>query len=169
MVFATGTTLGGLLVAVPLAVLGGLASPLPEQVRLVTAGVLVVGLALLDLGSPRLRLPQRSRLIPQDVFGRGLARGLLRFGVEYGTGVRTLIPGAATYQCALWVVLVNPPWWLTAVAGALFGFSRSLAILQFVLLGRDGWAAFLSTHARLLERGGSLLAGVLLVAALLVT
>ncbi|WP_434016815.1 hypothetical protein [Ornithinimicrobium sp.] len=152
-----------------LAVLAGLLSPVPQVVRVACASVLIVALAVLDLVAPRLPLPQRSTLIPQHVFSRGLARGLLRFGVEYGTGVRTLIPGAAPYLCAVYLVLTNQPWWLTLAAGAVFGFSRSLAILQFVLLGRDGWAQFLTGHSRILERMGSVLAAVLLLTAVLAT
>lgn len=140
---------------------------MPPDIRTGLALAGVGALVLTDLASPTLRLPQRRELIPQDVFARGLARGLFRFGVEYGTGVRTLIPGAAAYLCALYLVLTNPPWWLTLAAGTAFGFSRSLAILQYVLVGRDGWAANLSTHSRALERAGSVVAAVLLVVAAL--
>lgn len=147
--------------------LAGLLSPVPQVVRLGCAALLIVALAVLDLLTRRLPLPQRSTLIPQHVFSRGLARGLLRFGVEYGTGVRTLIPGAAPYLCAVYLVLANQPWWLTLSAGAVFGFSRSVAILQFVLLGRDGWAQFLTGHSRILERTGTVLAAALLLTAVL--
>lgn len=147
--------------------LAGLLSPVPEAVRWGAAVMLIGTLAGLDLVSRRLPLPQRSTLIPQHVFSRGLARGLLRFGVEYGTGVRTLIPGAAPYLCAVYLVLANQPWGLTLAAGAVFGLSRSLAILQFVLLGRDGWAQFLTGHSRVLERTGTVLTAVLLVTAVL--
>jgi hypothetical protein len=150
-----------------LAVLSGLVSPLPAPLRAVATLLMVLALLLADLLSPRLRLPQRDRLIPQEVFGRGLARGLMRFGVEYGSGVRTLIPGAASYMAAAYLVLAHHPWWFTVAAAGVFGASRSLAILQFALLGRDGWAQFLSGHTRLLERLGSGVTAVLLMVAVL--
>jgi hypothetical protein len=165
--FALGTALGGALTGLLLAVLSGLLSPVPPAARAVTTALLVVALLATDLLSPTLRLPQRDRLIPQEVFGRGLARGLFRFGVEYGSGVRTLVPGAASYMVAGYLVLAHHPWWFTVGAAAAFGFSRSLAILQFVLLGRDGWAQFLSGHSRVLERLGSTVTAVLLLVAVL--
>lgn len=162
-----GTTAGGALTGAVVALLAGLLSPVPASARLVAMLVILAALVVLDLLTPRLPLPQRSALIPQHVFARGLVPGLLRFGFEYGTGVRTLIPGAASYLCATYLLLANQPWWLTLAAGATFGLARSLAILQFVLLGRDGWAQFLTGHSRLLERSGSVVAAVLLISAAL--
>lgn len=166
-VFGLGSTVGGALSGLGLAVLAGLLSALPVTGRLSLATILVASLLLLDLLSPVLPLPQRATLIPQHVFNRGLARGLLRFGVEYGTGFRTRIPGAALYMCAVYLVLANHPWWVSVGAGACFGVGRSMAILQLVLLGGDGWAQFLGRHARLLERSGSLVSAALLIAAAL--
>ncbi len=37
-----------------------------------------------------------------------------------------------------------------------FGAARSLAVLQYLVLGRDGWQTFLAMHSRLLERLGTL-------------
>ena len=143
--------------------LAGLASVVSEPVR---SAALLVGLAsllLLDLTTRRLPLPQRSRLIPQQVFRRSLGAGLLRFGIEYGTGFRTLIPSASAYMVALFVLLTNPVWWVTLGLGATFGLARSAAILQFVLLGRDGWVHVLTAHTRTLERAGSIGCAVLLI------
>lgn len=163
--FAAGTILGGALTGAVLGVLSGLVSPVPEAVRLVL--VVVAGLALvaLDLLSPSLPLPQRRELIPQEVFGRGMARGGFRFGVEYGCGWRTLVPSAASYVAAAFVLLVVPPWGWAVALGAAFGLSRSLAVLVYVLVGAPGWQAFLGRHSRLLERAGSVLAAVLLLGA----
>ena len=38
-------------------------------------------------------------------------------------------------------------------------------MLQYVLLGASGWQDFLARHTRVLERAGSVLAGLLLAAA----
>lgn len=147
--------------------MAGLCSIIPEPIRVVGLVVALGGLLVLDLISPVLRLPQRRLLIPQRVFLPGLTAGLLRFGVEYGTGFRTLIPSAAPYMLAGYLVLAHPAWWASLSLGAVFGLSRSLAIAQFVLLGRDGWVQFLGSHTRLLERSGSVACAALLAWALL--
>lgn len=163
--FAAGTTLGGLSTGLVLGVLSGLLSPMPAPLRLgLFVGVALV-LAALDVLTATLPLPQRSELIPQEVFGRGMARGGFLFGLEYGCGWRTLVPSAASYVAAAFVLLLVPPLWAAVLLGAVFGASRSLAVLQYVLVGAPGWQAFLGRHSRLLERAGSVLAALLLLAA----
>lgn len=166
VVFALGCTLGGAATGTGLGILEGLLSPVPTLPRWwVLAGLsaLFVGL---DLTRRPLPLPQRTVLIPQRVFAAGLARGALRFGLEYGCGWRTKIPSAAPYVAAVFVLLaVVPPLWAVAL-GTAFGLARSLAVLQYLTLGRPGWQAFLSRHSRVLERAGSVVtAGLLLAAA----
>ena len=161
MPFAVGGLLGGATTGLVLAVLSGLLSPLAETARLVLVVLAAVALTVLDLVQARLRLPQRSTLIPQTVFAQGIGRGIFRFGYEYGTGVRTLIPSAASAILAAALVLIGLPWWQTVLVAAVFGASRTLAVLQYLALGSDGWAEFLSSHTRLLERTGSVVAAVL--------
>ncbi|XVX21403.1 hypothetical protein ACQP1U_05885 [Actinomycetota bacterium] len=164
--YAAGATLGGATTGALLAVLAGLASPLPGTMRLALAAAAAVAFAGLDLASPKLRLPQRTELIPQTVFDRGMSLGIARFAYEYGTGLRTLVPSAASYLTAVFLMAANLPWWQTVLAGAVFGLSRSIAVLQYLLLGdSETWAAFLSQHTRVLERAGSVLAAVLVIAA----
>lgn len=168
--FAAGTTLGGAFTGSVLGVLSGLLSPIPQQVRLGVLAVAVVALVVLDLTSRALPLPQRGELIPQDVFHRGMRRGAFRFGLEYGTGFRTLVPSAAPYVVALLVLLAIPPWWWALVLGSAFGAARSLAIAQRVLIGSDGWTDFLAGHSRSLERVGTVVAaGLALLAAVQLT
>lgn len=163
--FAAGTTLGGLSTGLALGVLSGLLSPVPAVVRLVLLGTVVLALVALDLLAARLPLPQRSELIPQEVFQHGMARGGFRFGLEYGCGWRTLVPSAASYLAAAFVLLVVPPLGYAVLLGAVFGAARSLAVLQHVLLGAPGWQAFLARHTRVLERTGTVLAATLLLLA----
>ena len=163
--FAAGTTLGGLSTGLVLGVLSGLVSPVPGTLRLLLLAAVVVALIALDLLTARLPLPQRSELIPQEVFAQGMARGGFRFGLEYGCGWRTLIPSAASYLAAVFVLLVVPPLGYAVLLGAVFGAARSLAVLQYVLLGAPGWQAFLARHTRVLERVGTVLAGALLLLA----
>lgn len=162
--FAAGTTLGGLSTGLALGVLSGLVSPVPGPVRLGLFALAAVALVPLDLLSPTLRLPHRRELIPQEVFHRGMARGGFLFGLEYGCGWRTLVPSAAPYLSAAFVLLLVPPLGWAVMLGAAFGLSRSLPVLQYVLLGAPGWQAFLARHSRVLERSGSLVTGLLLVA-----
>lgn len=163
--FAAGTTLGGLSTGLALGILSGLVSPVPAVIRLALLVVVVLGLVALDLLTARLPLPQRSELIPQDVFQQGMARGAFRFGLEYGCGWRTLVPSAASYLAAAFVLLVVPPLGYAVLLGAVFGASRALPVLQYVLLGAPGWQSFLARHTRTLERVGSVLAGALLLLA----
>ncbi len=163
--FLAGCTAGGALTGALVGVLSGLVSPVPLPVRLAVFGALAAALLLLDLVSRTLALPQRTELIPQDVFGRGMARGAARFGAEYGSGVRTLIPSAASYIAAAFVLLANPAFGWCVLLGVAFGASRSVGILQHIVLGRPGWQDFLVRHARLLERLGSVVSAVLLGAA----
>lgn len=155
LAFLVGCACGGLATGAVLGVASGLLSPAPAAARAGVWAVLVVLLVVLDLTQPVLRLPQRTELIPQEVFARGLARGGFRFGVEYGCGFRTLVPSAASYLAATFLLLLNPPLLWAVLLGAAFGASRAIAVLQYILLGRPGWQRFLSAHTRLLERAGS--------------
>lgn len=161
--FAAGSSLGGALTGLGLALAAGLLSWLPATIRTGVLIVVVVALVVLDLVQARLRLPQRNKLIPQEVFADGLLIGIARFGIEYGSGVRTLIPSAASYIAASYLLLTNLDWWQTVALGAVFGFSRTLAIAQYLLLGRPGWSDFLARHTRVLERLGSVLTAALVI------
>ena len=140
----------------------GLLSPIPLAARAVVFGVVAVLLLVMDLRQIVLQLPQRSQLIPQEVFARGMMRGGFRFGVEYGCGFRTLVPSAASYIAAAFVLLSGLPLPWAVALGAAFGASRALPVLQYILWGRPGWQAFLSSHTRSLERVGSVVTAALL-------
>lgn len=164
--FGLGCTLGGAFTATVLGVFSGLLTPVPELARAALFGAIALVLLVMDLRQPLLRLPQRKELIPQEVFARGMARGGFRFGVEYGCGFRTLIPSAASYVAAAFLLLAGMPLGWAIALGATFGAARSLAVLQYILLGRPGWQRFLSSHTRWLERGGTVVTVALLAWAL---
>ena len=90
-----------------------------------------------------------------------MARGGFRFGAEYGCGFRTLIPSAASYVAASFILLAGLDLGWAVLLGAAFGASRSLAVLQYILVGRPGWQRFLSAHTRVLERGGTVVTAAL--------
>lgn len=135
------------------------------RVRVALAAAAALALVVLDLRADRLPLPQRATLIPQEVFTGGMRAGLLRFGLEYGTGVRTLIPSAAPYVVALALLAANLPWWQTVLAGLAFGLGRALAALLLVLTGAPSFQTFLAGHKRLLERASSVAAGICVLVA----
>lgn len=165
--FLVGCTVGGTFTGTVLGIFSGLLTPVPFPIRAAVFGLLAVTLTVMDLRQVVLRLPQRKELIPQEVFARGMGRGGFRFGVEYGCGFRTLVPSAASYVAAVFILLAGLPLIWAVCLGAAFGASRSVAVLQYVLLGRTGWQQFLASHTRWLERGGTVLAAVLLAWAVL--
>src|SRR4051794_9695219 len=80
--------------------LGLVAAVLPWTPTAVSVGivaVLAIGLAGYDLRVPAVELPQRRSLIPQEVFLRSRELGFVRFGLEFGSGVRTYVTSAAPY------------------------------------------------------------------------
>lgn len=125
---------------------------MPLRARWALAAVLIVGLVILDLTSRKLPVPQRDQLIPQEVFHEGMPLGLFRFGVEYGTGWRTLIPSAGPYVVARALLAANRPWWQAVLVGAAFGAARAATALQLILAGGDGLTTALAAHRRVLER-----------------
>ena len=103
--FLFGSLAGALVTSAALAVLAGLASPLPSAWR---AGLALCLLGLLALHQARilcLDLPQRAWQIPRDVFFEQPVRAAARFAFELGTGVRTYITTAAPYGLAAVLVL----------------------------------------------------------------
>lgn len=162
LAFLAGCVLGGAFTATVLGVFSGLLTPVPFTWRVGVLGALTLVLVVLDLREPALQLPQRTALIPQEVFARGMARGGFQFGVEYGCGFRTLVPSAASYVAALFILLAGLPLGALVLLGVAFGAARSLAVVQYILLGRPGWQQFLSSHTRVLERGGTVVTAALL-------
>lgn len=143
------------------AVASGLLSVVPPGWRTALALLGVAALAVLDLTQRKLRLPQRETLIPQEVFAAGMMRGIARFGFEYGSGVRTLVPSAASYILVWSLLMLNLPWWHTIALGAVFGFARSWASGLAIAWSPGAWSLFLGRHSRFLERLGSVVAALL--------
>jgi hypothetical protein len=132
----------------------------PSSGSAAIAAVLAISLAVHDLTAKKVRLPQRGTLIPQEVFFRSRSLGFLRFGVEFGSGVRTLIPSASSYILVVWM-LVLPVSFGQALAGGLaFGIGRSIGPLQAVFADERHWSSDLAGTSRLVERFGSVLAVV---------
>ncbi|MGA4993747.1 hypothetical protein [Nonomuraea bangladeshensis] len=137
--FSTGLMLGALLAGTITGALGGLASIIPEPVRLWALAPVVVVILLFELAGRPLSLPQNRRLVPQDVIPRADFAGPLQFGFEMGTGVRTFTPTALPQLLVLIIVLaggLGPG----LLAGLGFGVGRTLMPLSRALSGDPrGW------------------------------
>ncbi len=137
-------------------VAGGLLAWIPEAVRLGAMVGLGALLVLYDLLVERVRLPQSARQIPEHVFVRDRRWAAVRFGFEYGTGLRTFVTSAAPYLLLLGLVTLSLPPWQVVLAGAAFGLGRSLSLFQYSFRRRDNWQSAVKRQSRLLERAGSL-------------
>ncbi|WP_157549237.1 hypothetical protein [Nonomuraea candida] len=132
--FSTGLMLGALLAGLVTGALGGLASIIPEAVRLWALAPFVAVIMLFELAGRPLSLPQNRRLVPQDVIPRADFAGPLQFGFEMGTGVRTFTPTALPQLLVLVIVLaggLGPG----LLAGLGFGVGRTLMPLSRALSG----------------------------------
>jgi hypothetical protein len=144
--------------------LGLIATVLPWSPTTVSVGlvaVIAVGLASYDLQVPSVELPQRRSLIPQEVFLRSREIGFVRFGFEFGSGVRTYVTSAAPYAVVALVLgaTEGPPAGL--LMGAAFGLGRALAPLQALAADETAWAADVARTSRFTERAGSAVVAVL--------
>jgi hypothetical protein len=142
----TGTLLGLLATVIPWT---------PTVLSIGVAAVLAVGLAAYDLQVPSVELPQRRSLIPQEVFLRSREVGFLRFGLEFGSGVRTYVTSAAPYAVVVLLVFATDGPLAGLLLGACFGLGRALAPLQALAADEALWAADVSRTSRFTERAGS--------------
>ncbi|SDK08959.1 hypothetical protein SAMN05421874_10584 [Nonomuraea maritima] len=126
--------IGALLAGIITGTLGGLASIIPEAVRLWALAPITAVIMLFELAGRPLSLPQNRRLVPQDVIPRADFSGPLQFGFEMGTGVRTFTPTALPQLLVVVVVLaggLGPG----LLAGLGFGVGRTLMPLARALSG----------------------------------
>lgn len=137
----------------------------PSLVSATIAAVLAAWLAFYDMMATKVRLPQRGTLIPQEVFFRSHYIGFLRFGVEFGSGVRTLIPSASSYILLVWMLVLPTSFSHALAAGLAFGIGRSIGPLQAVFADDRYWSSDLARASRLVERSGSVLAAVVAIVA----
>lgn len=163
--FTAGLLAGGVLTALGLWLLSGLARPAPPAGRYgVVLAVALLGV-LRDAGLVRLRLPQNSRQVPREVLRPGLAGGVLRFGFELGTGVRTYVSSSSPYVVAVALLLSAPSPLVAALAGAGFGAGRAATPLARHASGAgDRWDRLLQARLRLLVLTGGAAIALLLAA-----
>jgi hypothetical protein len=164
-VFTAGLVLGGVVSALVLWLLSGLAAPVPADWRLGAVVVIAVAGVLREVGALRLRLPQNTRQVPQDVLQRSLVRGALQFGFELGTGVRTYVSSTAPYVLAAALLLAAPSLWAAVLTGAGFGLGRAATPLVRYASGiGDRWDALMQARLRLISVGACVVIAALLVA-----
>ena len=127
----------------------------PTVASSVLAAAVAVVLAVYDLWAPSVQLPQRRALIPQVVFLRSPALGFARFGLEFGSGVRTYVTSAAPYGLAALVLGATDGPLAGLLVGAGFGLGRALAPLQALGADEARWSADVAATSRFAERAGS--------------
>ena len=108
-------------------------------------------------------LPQRRSLIPQEVFLSSPWAGFVRFGLEFGSGVRTYVTSAAPYAVVALVLLATDGALPGLLAGLSFGLGRSVAPLQAIWADETRWSRDLGGVSRLLERSGSVVVAAVAV------
>jgi hypothetical protein len=143
---ATGGVLGLVAVLIPWS---------PTLGSAALAAAVAAGLAVYDLRVPAVELPQRRALIPQEVFLRSRMLGFVRFGLEFGSGVRTYVTSAAPYGVAALVLGSTGGVLPGLLMGASFGLGRALAPAQAVVADEVHWASDVSRTSRFTERTGS--------------
>lgn len=157
-----GLVAGGVLTALVLWLLSGLAAPAPRPWRYGAAVAVALLGVLRDAGVLPLPLPQNSRQIPRDVLSRGPA-GAARFGLELGTGVRTYLSASTPYVLAAALLLVAPGPLAAALAGAGFGLGRAATPLARHASGAAaGWDDRLHGRLRLITLTSGLAVAALL-------
>jgi hypothetical protein len=162
-VFAAGLALGGALTGGLLGLVGVLLPFSPTPASLALAAVTGIALAAYDLRARAVALPQRRALVPQEVFLRSTSAGFLRFGLEFGSGVRTYLPSAAPYAVVTLVLLATDGALPGLLAGLSFGLGRAVAPLQAVGADEARWSGDLTMVSRRLERAGSVAVAVVAV------
>jgi cytochrome c biogenesis protein CcdA len=161
--FAAGLALGGLATGTLLGLVAVLLPLSPTTGSLLLAAAASVALAVYDLRVASVELPQRRSLIPQEVFLRSPALGFVRFGLEFGSGVRTYVTSAAPYAVALLVLGATDGVVPGALMGLAFGLGRALTPLQAVAGVERSWAPDVARVSRTVERGASVLVAVVAV------
>ena len=158
--FFLGTSIGA---SFSCLVLFGMSRLFPKSQHwslLLATCIVIVALVGHDLTSRSCRLPQNRRLIPQQVFLLTRPIAAIRFGVEYGTALRTFNPSAAPYLLAIAVVVSRPFLLEAGLVAVCFGLGRSVGVWQSIFFGSDGWQNDVRSTSRYLERTASVLAGI---------
>ena len=166
-VFLVGLAVGGALSGAAIGLLAALLPWSPSVGSAVVAALIAVALAVHDLLVGKVNLPQRRSLIPQEVFFRSHELGFLRFGIEFGSGMRTFVTSASPYIIIVMLLGTSASFAEAVIVGLAFGIGRSIGPVQAVLAEEEHWSADLDRTARLVERSGSVFAATVAVAAAL--
>jgi hypothetical protein len=135
--------------------LSGLSAPLPKSWRYAAIVALALLGVLREAKVVTIPLPQNARQVPQDVLRRSPLRGVLRFGFELGTGVRTYVSATAPYMLAVAVFLGSQRLQVAALAGVGFGAGRAATPLIRRASGAvEGWDADLRVRLRIITVAG---------------
>jgi hypothetical protein len=123
---ALGLVLGGSASALGLWLLSGLAQPVWPPVRVALLAVVVVAALADEAFGLRWRWPQNARQVPQAIRRRTPTVGLLQFGFELGTGLRTFVTSKAPYVLVALLLLGGLSSVEALALGVGFGAGRAL-------------------------------------------
>ena len=157
---AVGLLLGGVASALGFWLLSGLAAPVWAPVRVaLLAGVAAAALADEALGFGW-RWPQNARQVPQAIRRRTPGAGMLQFGFELGTGLRTFVTSRAPYTLVTMLLLGGLSVVDALAIGAGFGTGRALMPSTRAWHGDAGdWDHRLERAARSLKLTATALTG----------
>ncbi|HSK95771.1 MAG TPA: hypothetical protein VK891_04060 [Euzebyales bacterium] len=123
---ALGLVLGGSASALGFWLLSGLAQPVWVQVRVALLVAVAVAAMVDETLHMGWRWPQHARQVPQAIRRRAPSLGLLQFGFELGTGLRTFVTSKAPYVVVALLLLGGLSVVEALALGVGFGIGRAL-------------------------------------------
>lgn len=148
-IFSLGLVLGGIVSAVPIWMLGFLfdwISPTWKSWALLAFGSAAI---LRDTHVVRFPLPENHRQVPKEALNKDILRGVLQFGFEMGTGVRTFLSSTAPYVLVFAMILLVDNLWLSLLIGACFGVGRAIVPFARYYNGAgETWDQLMERHIR---------------------
>jgi len=157
---ALGLVLGGSVSALLFWLLSGLAQPLWPPVRVVLLAAVVVAAVADEAFGLGWRWPQNARQVPQAIRRRVPALGLLQFGFELGTGLRTFVTSRAPYVVVALLLLAGLSFVEALALGAGFGVGRALMpATRAWHASTGGWDRRLERASRELRLAATVLGG----------
>jgi hypothetical protein len=163
-----GLALGGTMSGATLGLGAALLPATPSTATALLAAGAAIALAVYDLIVSEANLPQRRSLIPQDVFFQSRRLGFVRFGLEFGSGIRTFVTSASPYAVIGLLIGTSESFGQALAMGLAFGVGRAIGPLQALFAHEVHWSADVSRFARLVERLGTCLVAVVAVGTFLV-
>jgi hypothetical protein len=155
-----GLVLGGCASALGFWLLSGLAQPLWAPLRLALLAVVAAAALADEAFTLGWRWPQNARQVPQAIRRRAPAAGMLQFGFELGTGLRTFVTSRAPYVVVALLLVGGLPIIGALSLGMGFGIGRAfMPLMRAWHRDTADWDLRLERASRLLKLTATALAG----------